>query len=91
MPNRYGENETHTDNNPTTSRRREVSPHPDPQAAINQCTLCNNDGYRGTTTCDHTDHSIAATRGMNQIRTIMGWKQPQTPPESTTDPKNRTP
>lgn len=27
------------------------------------CTLCNDDGYRGTVVCDHIDHTPAATRG----------------------------
>lgn len=72
MPNRYGDNDTQPDNNPTTSRRRDASHPPDPQAAITNCQLCNTDGYRGLTVCDHTDHTHAATRGMNQIRAIMG-------------------
>jgi len=89
MPNRYGDNpEPDTE---TTSRRRDASPHPNPQAAITNCQLCNEDGYRGSTVCDHTDHTAAATRGMNQIRAIMGWKHPQNPPQDQPHPKNRTP
>jgi hypothetical protein len=38
-----------------------------------------------------TDHKAAAQRGMNQIRTIMGWKHPQNPPQNQPHPKNRTP
>ncbi|MGV0738206.1 hypothetical protein ABQF35_14400 [Mycobacterium syngnathidarum] len=41
--------------------------------AIQACTLCDPDGYRGTTVCDHTDHRPAARQGMAQIRQTMGW------------------
>lgn len=40
---------------------------------------------------DNTDHAAAAQRGMNHIRTIMGWKTPKNPPQNQPDPKNRTP
>jgi hypothetical protein len=32
-------------------------------AAIVDCPLCDDDGYRGTHVCDHTDHAAAAKRG----------------------------
>ena len=38
-----------------------------------------------------TNHAAAAQRGMNHIRTIMGWKTPKNPPQNQPDPKNRTP
>lgn len=41
--------------------------------AIADCTLCDPDGYRGTTVCDHTDHRPAARQGMAEIRKTMGW------------------
>lgn len=53
-------------------------PDDDPQAraqAIAACALCDDDGYRGGTVCDHVDHSAAAKRGMDTIRQAMGWDQ----------------
>ncbi|AER47731.1 hypothetical protein DORI_82 [Mycobacterium phage Dori] len=41
--------------------------------AIANCHLCDTDGYRGTTVCNHTDNAATAHRGMNQIRQTMGW------------------
>ena len=38
------------------------------------CELCDEHGYRGSSVCDHIDHSIAARRGMDMIRAAMGWK-----------------
>jgi hypothetical protein len=55
------------------------------------CQLCDNDGYRGTQVCDHTDHTAAAQRGMANIRAIMGWKTPKNPPTDQPEPKNTTP
>lgn len=44
------------------------------QQAIHACTMCDPDGYRGTTVCDHQPHHAqAAARGMNAIRAAMGW------------------
>lgn len=31
--------------------------------AIDNCELCDDDGYRGSTICDHRDHAAAAARG----------------------------
>lgn len=47
--------------------------------AIHDCTLCDPDGYRGTTVCDHTDHTQAARQGMAAIRAKMGWPATGTP------------
>jgi len=58
MIDRYG------DYQPTPQERAE---------AIRVCDLCNPDGYRGGTVCDHTDHRAAAARGMAMIRHAMGW------------------
>ena len=42
--------------------------------AVQECELCNSDGYRGSTVCDHIDHAQAAKRGMAMVRAAMGWK-----------------
>ncbi len=60
-------------------------------ADIDRCTLCNTDGYRGATVCDHTNHAEAAARGMKLIRATMGWKTPQNPAESQPGAKNTPP
>lgn len=68
-----------------------VIPTPNPDThqartqAITNCGLCDQDGYRGTTVCDHTDHHPAAQRGIALIRAQMGWtNQPHTSnPEET--------
>ena len=46
----------------------------DSEAEILMCELCDEHGYRGSSVCDHIDHSIAARRGMDMIRAAMGWK-----------------
>jgi hypothetical protein len=99
MPNRYGEDPD--DNTPFdfltsgppagTDELQRQADRILQGAAIAQCTLCDTDGYRGTTVCDHTDHTQAAHRGMNLIRQTMGWKTPQNPSETQPDPKNRQP
>lgn len=38
---------------------------------ITNCQLCDTDGYRGATICDHIDHSPAARRGMALIRQAL--------------------
>lgn len=40
---------------------------------IVDCGLCDDDGYRGATVCDHEDHTGAAKRGMAKVRAAMGW------------------
>ena len=40
---------------------------------IVNCPLCDDNGYRGSTVCDHIDHTPAAKRGMARIREVMGW------------------
>ncbi|QRY48129.1 hypothetical protein JVX93_15885 [Mycolicibacterium boenickei] len=47
--------------------------------AIADCQLCDPDGYRGTTVCDHTDHTETARRGIAAIRAQMGWPATGTP------------
>lgn len=37
------------------------------QAIVN-CGMCNDDGYRGLTVCDHVDHEPAAKRGRELIQ-----------------------
>ncbi len=32
-------------------------------AAIDNCTLCDRDGYRGTNVCSHVDYAAAAKKG----------------------------
>lgn len=41
--------------------------------AVADCGLCDDDGYRGGTVCDHIDHAGAARRGMALVRQVMGW------------------
>lgn len=43
------------------------------QIRIANCRLCNDDGYRGATVCDHIDRSSIAARGMARVRAAMGW------------------
>lgn len=48
-------------------------PHLDP-AAIAGCQQCDDDGYRRLAVCDHLERQDAARRGMEAIRSTMGWK-----------------
>lgn len=48
--------------------------HLDP-AAIAACGLCNTDGYRGTTICDHKDHAPVSRRGKAEIDEILASKR----------------
>jgi hypothetical protein len=95
VPNRYGEDPD--DNTPTppppptpTTHQRNTK-HQTRLAAIQACTLCDNDGYHHTQVCDHTDHTQAAHRGMALIRHTMGWKQPENPPQAQPGAKNKQP
>lgn len=90
MPDRYGEPRPGRDETPDETPATDATPDPDTdpwaeaharQHAIDNCNLCNTDGYRGTTVCDHTDHTQAAKRGIAHIRAIMGWQPP--PPHHT--------
>ena len=42
--------------------------------AIVDCELCDDDGYRGGTVCDHIDHTVAARRGMELVRQALAKK-----------------
>jgi len=42
-------------------------------ARIANCGLCDDEGYRGATPCDHIDHRPAYERGMTAVREAMGW------------------
>lgn len=44
-------------------------------AAITNCGLCDDDGYRGLTVCDHQDHTATARAGISKIREILAHKQ----------------
>lgn len=44
-----------------------IAPHSH-RAQIAACALCDPDGYRGSTICDHQDHREAARRGMELVR-----------------------
>lgn len=50
--------------------------------AIRACHLCDTDGYRGHTVCDHTDHAPAAQRGIALIRAALA-RSGTTTPEDT--------
>ncbi len=67
MPDRFGECDDDT-------------PEPDPvldpvpdvvwaakQRAINNCPLCDEDGYQGSTVCHHIDYRPAAERGRRLV------------------------
>lgn len=49
-------------------------PRYDP-AAIVECELCDDDGYRGLAVCDHIDHTEAAKRGIAKVRAALAHKQ----------------
>ena len=66
MPDRYGEN---PNNDPDIARIT------DPYL-IDNCDLCDDNGYIGGSVCDHWDHAAAAKRGMKLIRESMGWQTP---------------
>lgn len=67
MPDRFGDDGLPDDL--WAARRRKA------EADIVACGLCDDDGYRGGTVCDHTDHAEAARRGMDMVRRAMGWTQ----------------
>lgn len=39
--------------------------------AIAECELCDDDGYRGTTVCDHQEHADTNARGIAMVRAAM--------------------
>ncbi|WP_301121092.1 hypothetical protein [Mycolicibacterium fortuitum] len=39
--------------------------------AIQACTLCDPDGYRGTQVCDHTDRTETHRRGIELVREAL--------------------
>ncbi|OBK04044.1 hypothetical protein A5637_13260 [Mycolicibacterium fortuitum] len=41
------------------------------QAAIDNCTLCDSDGYRGTQVCDHIDRTVTNARGSAACRAAL--------------------
>ena len=72
MPDRYGDN---SEPDAGEDRRAHLYAHAIAAArAVRECELCNSDGYRGSTVCDHIDHAQAAKRGMAMVRAAMGWK-----------------
>ncbi len=76
MPDRYGENpEPAADSEPNPIRIDRRIDAEMRERAIADCHLCDHDGYRGSTVCDHEDHQAAARRGMDMIREAMGWPQ----------------
>ena len=54
-----------------------LDPEPDPAtahldpAAVVACGMCDDDGYRGGTVCDHQDRRAAAKRGKAAIDAIL--------------------
>jgi hypothetical protein len=66
MHDRYGDNQ---DDDPDIVRMADYR-------SIDACDICDDNGYRGVTVCDHTDHTEAARRGMAMIRATMGWQTP---------------
>lgn len=39
--------------------------------AIDGCGLCDEDGYRGTTVCDHVDHTETARSGLAAVQAVL--------------------
>ena len=72
MPDRYGQDPD--EDAPIDSRALAYAHAIAAARAIIDCDLCNDDGYRGSTVCDHIDHAQAAKRGMAMVRAAMGWK-----------------
>ncbi|UVT31617.1 RepA-like replication initiator [Mycobacterium phage Mask] len=56
--------------------------------AIQACDMCDDDGYvLGTTrVCDHVDRTRTITRGMELLRTEMGWTDPDPDPSDEDGP-----
>jgi hypothetical protein len=84
MPDRYGEHDDSPADDPVTAAFARMAPlgtdeairsaeHIAAQAARDRCTLCDDDGYRGSIICDHQDHRPAYKRGMTKLRQTMGW------------------
>jgi hypothetical protein len=51
-----------------------ASSHPDAhlqRAAIDNCAMCDHDGYRNGHVCDHIDHAPAAKRGIAACRAAL--------------------
>lgn len=77
MPDRYGERpdpELGDDEPPATPEDFGPTQTEIRLAAIQACDICDEDGYRGATVCDHIDRTNTAARGINQVRQAMGWK-----------------
>ena len=62
-------------------------PPPPPMHApesIADCGLCDADGYRGSTICDHIDHAPAARRGIEACRQAIR-RRPANPADHRKD------
>ncbi|MCV7358506.1 hypothetical protein [Mycolicibacterium fluoranthenivorans] len=47
------------------------------RAAIANCRLCDDDGYRGLQACDHVDRTAAAARGSALVRAQLPPRKDQ--------------
>ena len=54
---------------------------------IANCPLCNDDGYRGATPCDHIDRSATVRRGMTKVRAALNRQTDSNPVSGTTTPE----
>jgi len=54
----------------------EAGPHLT-RAAIANCNLCDDDGYRGLQACDHVDRTAAAARGSALVRAQLPPRKDQ--------------
>lgn len=54
---------------------------------IANCQLCNDDGYRGATPCDHIDRSATVRRGMAKVRAALNRQTDSNPVSGTTTPE----
>lgn len=57
------------------------------QIRIANCPLCNQDGYRGSTVCDHIDRSATVRRGMAKVRAALNRQTDSNPVSGTTTPE----
>ena len=101
MPDRYGDT---PDPEPASvpmvdlDARERATRLADTAAAIANCGMCDDDGYRGASVCDHQDHRPAYERGMALVREVLGKQTnahahscPPASTESAEHPQKRNP
>ncbi|TWS23187.1 hypothetical protein FK268_12775 [Tsukamurella sputi] len=61
------------------------------RTAIDACTLCNDDGYRGNRVCDHIDRTHTAARGIARVRAALEKDPTHTTTETSEPPADEPP